>query len=133
MSITKLFLPLILLTLTGCANSHDPLVSNLEEEINLAFGQQVLIRGEGVVIRFSDVLEDSRCPVDVQCIWAGNAKVALTINNSDLQLNTYLDPRKSRRAGYMIELNSLDPQPLAGEVIKKEEYVITFTVSGSQD
>ncbi|MFH1764671.1 MAG: hypothetical protein ABIF09_10810 [Gemmatimonadota bacterium] len=39
------------------------------------------IRLEGSVLRFSfgEVLEDSRCPVDVTCVWAGNAKVVIGI------------------------------------------------------
>lgn len=34
---------------------------------------------EGTAISFSKVVEDSRCPTDVTCIWAGEAKIIATI------------------------------------------------------
>lgn len=34
---------------------------------------------DGIKITFLEVLEDSRCPKDVDCIWAGEAKIKISI------------------------------------------------------
>lgn len=39
-------------------------------------------------IRFYGVTQDSRCPKDAKCIWAGNARVALKANDKAFTLDT---------------------------------------------
>jgi hypothetical protein len=50
--------------------------------IKVPKGETVLVKG--VSVKFLDVLEDSRCPTDVTCIWAGRAivKVEVTSNGN---------------------------------------------------
>ncbi len=36
---------------------------------------------DGVSITLSEILEDSRCPSDVTCVWAGRSKVEVIIEN----------------------------------------------------
>lgn len=43
----------------------------------IPLGETVIF--EGTAISFSRVIEDSRCPTDVTCIWAGEAKVIASI------------------------------------------------------
>jgi hypothetical protein len=45
----------------------------------LAPGQTATVRRADARVTFREVREDSRCPVDVQCVWAGDAKVEVTI------------------------------------------------------
>lgn len=40
------------------------------------------LNGNGVRITFKQVREDSRCPTDVTCIWAGDARIELTISRN---------------------------------------------------
>ncbi len=47
--------------------------------INIAMGETVVVKG--VSIKFIEVVEDSRCPTDVTCIWAGRAKVKVTVTS----------------------------------------------------
>lgn len=62
-----------------------------------------------ITVKFLEVVEDSRCPPNVTCIWAGNAKVKISVN-------------KGRKAAMTFELNSgLDPK-----TIVFEGYDITF-------
>jgi hypothetical protein len=35
--------------------------------------------GDGLVVRPLEVLEDSRCPTDVQCIWAGRVRLRVDV------------------------------------------------------
>jgi hypothetical protein len=41
--------------------------SNLNDAFTLAGGQDGLIPGEKLRLRFAEVLEDSRCPTQVEC------------------------------------------------------------------
>ncbi|MEH6764100.1 MAG: hypothetical protein V7655_06340 [Aequorivita antarctica] len=48
--------------------------------VKIPIGQAIVMKG--VSIKFLEVIEDSRCPTGVQCIWAGRAivKAAVTSN-----------------------------------------------------
>ena len=46
--------------------------------IRIPVGETVTIKG--YEIKFDAVVEDSRCPTNVECIWAGRAKVSLIIS-----------------------------------------------------
>jgi len=59
---------------------------------------------DNVKVCFIGILEDSRCPPDVQCMWAGNAKLDLELTSSDtkiirFELNTNLRFRKDTTIG----------------------------------
>jgi hypothetical protein len=47
----------------------------------ITLGETVLF--ENTTITFKRVIEDSRCPKDVDCIWAGQAKVLIVIETKD--------------------------------------------------
>lgn len=46
--------------------------------VKLALGESVTLSGH--TFEFVKVIEDSRCPKDVSCVWAGQAKVELAIH-----------------------------------------------------
>ena len=48
------------------------------EQITLAPGQSAQVQGGSVRIIFQSVSADSRCPVDVTCVWEGDAVVVIT-------------------------------------------------------
>ncbi|HET7712685.1 MAG TPA: hypothetical protein VFL80_12205 [Thermoanaerobaculia bacterium] len=102
-------------------------------QFDLAVGQEAQIQGTSVNVRFSGVGEDSRCAIDVQCVWAGNAVVMLTLRSSDAPasesaLNTTLDPKQTAYAGYNIRLIALKPAPKSGTPKPATEYVATLEV-----
>lgn len=131
-----------LLLLAGCASpSHPGEPGNVTpgiqvpagREFDIAVSQAVEVQGTPLTIRFSGVGEDSRCPVDVQCVWAGNAVVRLTITTSggastDAALNTTLDPKSTTASGYTIRLAALKPVPRSGTTIPATAYVATLEV-----
>lgn len=90
---------------------------------------------DNLQIRFISVPEDSRCPTDVECVWAGNAKIALGVSLKDstdettLTINSTIDPREALYAGYRIRFVSLKPTPLSGRTINPAEYRVTLIVS----
>ena len=80
----------------------------------MQLGETVTIDGEPLSVAYDRLLEDSRCPEDVQCVWAGNARIALTVNKAGstpggLELNTALEPRTAAYEGYVVTLVELGP------------------------
>jgi hypothetical protein len=119
-------LPLLCLTLVACGGSGDEnnQAQNfidyppLWNEYVIGYGETLNL-AEGVSLEFTSVAEDSRCPLDVQCVSAGNARVVLkTITprgESSVSLNT--DPALPDSAlfdYYGVELRKLEPFPGAG-------------------
>ena len=94
-------------------------------------GETGSVPGSDVRITFRSVTEDSRCPLDVNCVWEGNGRVALTLSSAegsqDAELNTTVQPRQIDFAGMRVVLASLAPYP-AGEPIDPDDYVATFEI-----
>jgi hypothetical protein len=135
------FLVLLGLALMSChvggpARADTP-EFNLNEPIVLAGGQEALIPSEKVRLRFTDVLEDSRCPTQVQCFWTGQARIEIEVqpNGSGpttVEFNTNPAPGQTLKAvtvaQYRIELQSLDPYPQTPDSIAFEDYRATLVV-----
>lgn len=105
----------------------------LAKDFSLNNGQVVTVDGTGIRVTFRTVLEDSRCPVGVKCVWAGNAKVSLEIEGTaagrtNIILNTELEPRMMQLDAYEIRLISLAPTPREGISIAASEYFATLQV-----
>ncbi|MGE0457520.1 MAG: hypothetical protein AB7O56_04885 [Bauldia sp.] len=49
----------------------------------MRLGGEVEIEGQGMVVRLTDIVEDSRCPIDVMCVWAGRVVVALEVTSAN--------------------------------------------------
>jgi len=74
-------------------------------------GEQVQVAGGGT-LRYLRLVNDSRCPPDVQCIWAGDAEIALkwqpvAAPARALSLHTHLEPKTADLDGHRLRLLSL--------------------------
>ena len=94
------------------------------EEFALSVAESAALPGEGL-LEFAQVVSDSRCPVDVQCVWAGDAVVALRasdVNDSaTLTLHTG-GPRSASFGTWEIELVELRPLPREGIALTQADY-----------
>jgi len=61
------------------ACGDDPTGPGPGEEFVLAPGERALLPDREVWVRFLRVEEDSRCPLQAQCVWAGDAEVVLEV------------------------------------------------------
>ncbi len=109
----------------------------LNRPFSLRAGQQVTVKGERLRIKFVEVEEDSRCPANVTCVWAGNAAVRLEFSTSrrdrkSLTLNTANSSTlvgERQYHGYKVRLLGLNPYPQSDQKIGARDYVVTLVVS----
>jgi hypothetical protein len=107
---------------------------DLGEPFELGVGESATVKGENLTVTFDGVSADSRCPIDVSCIWAGDAEVDVTISKPGYSplsttLHTTLTPQSVSYNGYTVTLNDLDPDPVSTSTIDPDDYVATFTVT----
>ena len=128
----KKILFLICLLFLSCENPVG-VEANLDQEFKLRAGERAVILGENFKIRFLSVREDSRCPIDARCFWAGNAMVILQLEKENSErvdtVNTYLDPKFSRFSQYYIALKNLEPYRRINKEILPNQYVATLEVT----
>ena len=139
-------LPFIVL-LSGCAASagnrltcETPTEQNpaLGSSFNLRYGERSTLAGENLTLTFVQVLQESRCPVGVQCIWEGNARVGVRAGkppsgSATLELNT------SRRydteatyQGYKVHLLNVVPHPGHGHTLQATDYCANLKIVRAQ-
>ena len=61
-------------------------------------------------LEFLRVTNDSRCPVGVDCVWAGDATVIIRVGREEIGLHTGLAPREAVRRGFRVTLVGLSPE-----------------------
>ena len=110
------------------------IVAQPDAEFSLALGKTAVVNGTGVRITFKQVPEDSRCPVDVQCIWAGDAKIELTISGSsaadEVKVISLTPPNNETTSGDLrIRFIALAPVPRQADAGKPREYVARLIVT----
>ena len=115
------------------AVSAGPAKVPIDKEFSLGIGQTANIEREKFFIKFKAVLEDSRCPVNVVCVWAGNGKVEFEVldidgQNKTVTLNTEEEPRATTQKGHKLTLISLNPPRIDGVSISPEDYSVTLRV-----
>lgn len=98
--------------------------ANATRTVTLALGQNIFVKEHQLNLTFDKVLNDSRCATDVQCIWAGNATVAVTAMTTTSRpqtLNLSIgdlrgDLRQTQRfANRDITLTALSPTPVSSQ------------------
>jgi hypothetical protein len=130
------------LALTGCQvtqKAHaDPIESTADQPFTLHGGQEATLSDQDLRVRFDDVLEDSRCPTEVECVWTGQARITVSVQQHEsdpttVEFNTNPAPGQTREStlvgAYTIELQSLEPYPRTpDESIPLEDYAATLIV-----
>lgn len=101
------------------------------EAFRLAVGDRARIGDDGLGVGFRGVRQDSRCPTDVECVWAGDAAVALTVAVGraaprTVTLHTHQAPRATRAEGLVLRVVSLAPEPVSTRRIAPDDYVVTL-------
>ena len=111
-----------------------PVAADAVNPITLGVGETQIVGG--LSITYAAVLGDSRCPIDVVCIWEGNAESQLRLSAPSSEpalpvLNTSpMFATKTTYAGYQVQLLYLEPQPVSTQWPAPEDYKLTILVTG---
>ena len=89
---------------------------------------------DGGRLKFEKVSGDSRCPMDANCVWAGDATVAISVSRSGSaaearELHTQANGSQISYGNYVIKLTALAPYPKSSQQIRAEDYVATIVVN----
>ena len=135
---------LFVLVLTACTSQSGTQLP--EADYFVSAGQQFALRvGEtaGVVtsqaivlVRFNGAIQDSRCPVDVQCVTAGSATVLLSVQSALNVHDVTMDvPPEGTVELVVDELTvravGVRPNAQQGVTIEPLDYIVGLTVTES--
>ena len=132
-----ILLSVSVLSLTSCGSPTSPRDVELGEEFQLAPSQTAVVGDTGLRLVFERVDSDSRCGVDVTCVWEGDAEVVVAASQpgrdtATLELHTTTaggGQREARYGDFVVGLTALSPQPRSTERIRAEDYRATLRVT----
>lgn len=112
----------------------DTISSELEKELILKLGDKATIDSNGIVIKFLTVSDDSRCPLDVICVWQGKASVIINIQVDGQDYGNYELSTEGNRNSvtvnqYNFQMKEILPYPTSIEKAKPSDYSIKLFVS----
>lgn len=134
MKILSSFLAIALIGFTACKNEAGTLISNfnLGDTVIIKVHETLINEENKISLRMDSVLEDSRCPIGGQCIWAGNGEARFVFKSYNqeikFKLNTLLHPRDTILSGYKITLIDLLPHPVVSHSIDFSKYYANITI-----
>ena len=111
----KYWLATLLITASSLAATIPP-----GTPFTLKLGETLTLRDWSLT--FVRVVSDSRCPPKVNCVWAGDAKLALRVkrgrSSQMLELHTTLEPRSALVLGQRVTLIGLGAKPAKSAMFK---------------
>ena len=136
-------------TLVACqATPVPPLAVEQGVEFALAPGEMATITDAGLTIKFISVLNDGRCPSDIECTESGPVQISLSIQKDngtaeDLVMQTFTDNDGRSPAvefegiedrivyeGYLIRIVGVLPYPVKlSTSIRQNDYRVSFVVT----
>ncbi len=122
------------LVASNCGGAYNS-QARIDEEFSLSVGQRAFIVQENLAIKFKEVLEDSRCPRDVTCIWAGRVTCAIELTKAGV-VNELLLSQSGLTNGYSSESYDgyelsfrVTPYPKSGEKIAQDKYRLHLIIT----
>ncbi|MBM3947128.1 MAG: hypothetical protein FJ315_07010, partial [SAR202 cluster bacterium] len=115
----------------------EPTAALLGVPFQIGLGQAALINAEALEVRFAEVLEDSRGPLDVTCVQAGRVRALFLVSQAGAVLGTLElglgpgqgEPAAGNAGRYTLSLIALDPHRRAANGSNRTPYMATLSVS----
>jgi hypothetical protein len=129
-NMTRLAAPVLtaLLILSACATTRDP--APLPDASHVALGERAY--ADGPIVQPVAVLEDSRCPMNARCIWAGRVRVQMLWirGNGEKQPFEVTLGEPTPLADGSITLESVRPDKMTNVELKPADYRFSFRFAG---
>lgn len=119
---SRLLATVVLASLLGaCAYPYNVVTRAADGATIAMTPTQTAVLADGALLRYTRLVSDSRCPPDVQCVWAGDAVIELhwtpdagTSRTLTLHLNPQAGPQTVRLDARDVTFTYLGrPQPQA--------------------
>ena len=128
---------ILILTIIAMFTITSMVTAQAIETITVKVGQQKTSKKSKLKIKFVSVVEDSRCPIGVNCVWAGNAKIKIEVTSRGLgkkvfEINTTMGPQGDQFDGWAINLVALTPHPKADTTLDPKDYRAKFSLTRLQ-
>ncbi|OGI64121.1 hypothetical protein A2914_00230 [Candidatus Nomurabacteria bacterium RIFCSPLOWO2_01_FULL_41_21] len=114
-------------TSIGSTSTSTTSTTITETTLSAKIGQTISL--SGVTGTVKELVEDSRCPIDVECIQAGTVKVKVNFVYGALNQNVTLTlDQELAMYGRSITLVDVKPDKVSGTTIASSDYVFTFLI-----
>jgi hypothetical protein len=115
------------LALSACATTRG---APLPDGSNVALGQKAYV--DGPLVQPVEVLEDSRCPMNARCVWAGRVRVKMVWirGNGKKQPFEATLGEPVQLADGQFTLESVRPEKMTNVKIKPSDYRFSFRFAG---
>ncbi|MFC2096879.1 hypothetical protein ACFLSI_00960 [Bacteroidota bacterium] len=106
--------------ITGCDKEKNEIINTIifGDTTEISMNEKLYNYENNISIKLDSILNDSRCPASVDCIWAGNAEVKYIFTQNDIENTIILNTLGGSNfksdtiiTGYTIELINLYPYP----------------------
>jgi hypothetical protein len=126
----RLAAPIILAAFAVSACATTSVQTPLADASNVALGQKAY--ADGPIIQPVEVIEDSRCPMNARCVWAGRVRVKMLWirGNGDNQPFEVTLGEATPIADGSITLESVRPDKMTNVELKPEDYRFSFRFAG---
>jgi hypothetical protein len=124
-----------IITLIGCKTTTPVGTEKLGQEFQLAIGQTATFSDADLKVKFDEVIEDSRCPGDVVCFWAGRVSGIIEITIANQSNKTVLTQTglsegyaNTQYKQYTIQFR-VEPYPRTDAKIKNSDYRLWLLIT----
>jgi predicted small secreted protein len=115
------------LALSACATTRG---APLPDGSDVALGQRAYV--DGPLVQPVEVVEDSRCPMNARCVWAGRVRVKMVWirGNGEKQPFEATLGEPVQLADGQFTLESVRPEKMTNVTIKPSDYRFSFRFAG---
>lgn len=111
-----------------CEFAACPSPVTLPAEVTVSLGDTTTVTN--LTISPHEVVSDSRCPADVECVWAGTVEVRTTLSTQVAHGEHVLTLDESQVFGeYLVTLVDVLPAKIDGQEIPSASYKFVYTVT----
>ena len=125
------------LALSGCVTSEaerEVLGCTTLECVGLGESQEIGRYAGDLVITPLEVLEDSRCPVETECVWEGRVRLSARVTMGQETITTELTSEQPLRInGGMLSIGEVAPEASSQRMpLEPEDYRVGFLFAPDQ-
>jgi hypothetical protein len=134
----RALIPALCAAIAACNSSAT--APRVGAEFDLGVRTPAAVEGTPLVVEFDSVLEDTRCPVNAQCVQEGRAAVRILVTYAsgpdilhDLRLVDRPDSSTALVGGWFVDFVDLLPHPVVGQEMTPESRRVRLRIRQALD